>query len=221
MRKLFLPLSIILVLLASCQNKPSVTAAGDAILHKGKWKVTSGMITMKLPSGKDSTINYLALLDNCLRDDYVKFDSGILGYYFNGALLCSPADADSVAFNWKLFNNNTAMNIYNAFHFIDSVYITIDPFHIDTLAQTPTLVLDTIISTPTFVELDTIRPLTFHTTATQNVNIYNANVTNFSQSSFTLNFYILGYYPDSNNFHTLNPIFLPDTFKYSVTYSNY
>jgi len=221
MKKLFLPLAIILLGLVACQNKSTVTASGTAILQNGRWKLTSGTLTMKAPSGKDTTLNYMVFVPVCHQDDYLKFDSNYVGYVFSGSVKCSPAEADSIPFDWQLLQNNTYMNLYNGFFLFDSVVETIDPvYHFDTL-QHSALVLDTIISNDTFVELDTIWPVYFDSVASQILNINNASITNFTSTTFTLNFYVLGYYPDSTKFHELTPVYKADTFKYSLTYSNF
>jgi len=113
----------------------------------------------------------------------------------------------------------------------------------DTLSQSPILVLDTIHGindttagyTRVLPILDTIWNLKFDSTNVSNSDLYNAKITAFSQSSFTISFAIYGQqYPDSTNhgtgvfqdvvtpgvFYDFNPVMRPDTFFYTVTYQN-
>jgi hypothetical protein len=85
-----------------------------------------------------------------------------------------------------------------------------------------------------FIELDTIRELRFSGVPMgQNIagspmggfDIYNAEITNFSQASFTLNFSMRSLYPDSTNIHAglpgHDPIMREDTVHYSLIYNNF
>ena len=105
--------------------------------------------------------------------------------------------------------------------------------------------LDTLPGiTKIFIELDTIRQLFFYGVtagtgplgpALGGFNINDASILNFSQSSFTLHFQMISYYIDSTLWHGASywlpidpvfnpgsyPIIRPDTFNYSLTYTNF
>ena len=123
--------------------------------------------------------------------------------------------------------------------------ITMNPFLVyDTVIGT----LDTTVPPKQWVELDTVRKLFFSGVAagTGSVgpalggfNINDADIYNFSQQSFTLHFQMISYYTDSTKWHgasyllpltpgadpNLNPdsfaIIRPDTFNYSLTFTNF
>ena len=120
-------------------------------------------------------------------------------------------------------------------------------FRFDTLQQSP-LVLDTLHGvldttagyTRVVIILDTIWKRQFDSVSLPVTAVYNAAVTNFSQSSFTLSYTLvlppITSYPDTTNHHTgwiidntttppdtldYLPIYRADTFKYNVTYTNF
>ena len=230
-----------IMVFTACNKKATPSAASMTdILRNGRWKVTSGTLSVKLPDGKDTMLNYLNWIPACHQGDYFVFHAPTTGAVFN-ATPCNPGDPDSVSFTWELTNNNTCLSINSSDHLYYSVqYTVLLPFGFDTLSIGPPLVLDTIHGvydtaagyTRSVIVLDTLWQLGFDTAAVPNTNIYNAPITNFSQSAFTLNFSLLSYYFDTTNHHTgmyidassdtidYNPIVRPDTFKYTVTFSN-
>lgn len=220
MKKLLLSLSALLIFALSC-NRPSSTAINvTGILKTGKWKISTATITMKLPSGKDSTLDFIQFIPKCHQDDYIKFDSLNHGAIYNNGVSCSVADPDSISFIWQLKNNNNNMDLYNGFFFIDSVAETILPYHIDTVSQSPILVLDTLADTPNVV-LDTIWSLNFASVPTAVINIYNSAISNVTQSSFTMDFAFAAHYPDSTHNHQYFPNIYVDTFHYHLVYTNF
>ena len=233
MKYFFLALSIIVVI-ASCNKAPQTNYSRESMLRKGKWKVTAGTLTLRKPNGIDTTLNYLNWIPYCHRDDYLVFDSLNVGYIFPGAITCNAGDADSIGFTWKLESGETTMSLYNGFSNTFGVSESIlNPFFFDTLSQSP-LQLDTLIGAvaasletpPGPVVLDSTWKLQFDSASIQRLDIYTATISNFSSAAFTINFAVISTYPDSTNHHTgggtdADPIIRPDTFHYSVTYTNF
>ena len=220
MKKILLPLLALACFVIACNKTPDANPDRAAILRNGKWKISAATVMMRLPNGKDSTINYYNLIPGCHLDDYLKFDSLNRGAVHNGGTSCSLADADSIAFVWQLKNDDNMMDIYNGFTLIDSVAETVLPYHIDTInANSSPIVLDTLSNIFPIV-LDSMFTLQFGVQNTPAVNIYNATLTNFSQSAFTMNFMFVAHYPQMSYF-SATPVITPDTFHYSVPYTNY
>ncbi len=221
MKKTLFSLLALFLLAESCTKTPPDPTHGT-MLRTGKWKISAATIRMKLPNGKDTTMDYIQFIPKCHQDDYIRFDSLSYGSVHNNGTSCSVADADSISFVWRLKNNETVMDIFNGFTLIDSVAETIlTPYHFDTLSQDPFLVLDTISNDPANIVLDTVWDLNFSSATTSNINIYNATLSNFTQASFTMDFILPAHYPDSTHFHEMSPIIRPDSFHYHVTYSNF
>ena len=227
----------VVVLLASCEKTPTINNNRQSMMRKGKWTVSSGTLTLRKPNGIDTTLNYMDWIPVCHRDDYIQFDSLNIGYIFPGGQKCDPSAADSTKFLWKLENGETTLSLYNGFcntfGVRESVLI---PFFFDTLSKSP-LVLDTLVNyaaahaqTPVGpIVLDSMWKLHFDSASIMQLDIYAASISSFSESSFTINYAAISTYPDSTNHHTgfdaanggidKDPIYRPDTFHYSVTYS--
>lgn len=238
---LFLALSVV-VFIAACNKTPTPTQTRLDQFRAVKWQLASGTVAVKLPNGKDTTLNYLNFVPDCARDDYFGFNSSTLGAVYYASNKCSPSEGDSTQFTWSLTNNYNTISLYRGFSFIWSLHETINPFKFDTVNQNP-LVLDTIHgindTLPGFTRvipvLDTIWTLNFYRDSSTNFNIYNAQITAFSTSSFTINFTMYSTYPDSTHYHTgaavvddgmggttiidADPIYRADTFKYKLTYN--
>ena len=237
MKYFLLALSIVVVI-ASCNKPPTTSPSRESLLRVGKWHVTAGTLTLRKPNGIDTTLNYLNWIPVCHRDDYIKFDSLNRGYVIPGSDLCNAGDEDSVGFSWKLENGETTMSLYNGFSNTFGVKESILlPYFFDTLSTGP-VVVDTFLSAiegalmspPSPGIVDSFWKLHFDSSAIQRLDIYTATITNFSSTAFTINFAAISTYPDSTGFHTgydatnhidMDPIYRPDTFHYSVTYSAY
>jgi hypothetical protein len=92
---------------------------------------------------------------------------------------------------------------------------------LDTLSTNPTLVLDTIWH----VRFDSLA-VAGNSDVNHGVNVYNAVLTNFSKSGFTLNFSWFATYPDSIGGHeggppNFSPLKKPDTLRYVLNYVNF
>lgn len=234
----------IAAIIAACSKKKDPALNKTDILRSGKWSISSGKVIMKLPNGKDTTLNYLDYMPLCRRDDYMKFFTAIEAAIFTSGNKCSPADPDSSSFRWNFDNNETTISMYNGFDFIYGIREYIMPFRFDTLQQTPYLVLDTIHGildtefgyTRVIPILDTIWEVRFDSVNLKYNNLYNAKILDFKDNEFTLNFSIYATYPDSTGFHTgkflytnlttgepdsidFDPIMRPDTLKYTVKYT--
>jgi len=230
----FLAFIAVVVLLASCsQSNPTASTDTLTLLRSYHWRLSSGTVTLPKPNGKDTTMDYMQFVPACHKDDYIKFDSGSVGAVFPGSITCSAADADSLTFIWRLFNNGNnidLLSIFNLFYVVqDSIIL---PYYIDTLSTTPTVVLDTIIDSPV-VELDTIWKIRYDSLPVSgnfNVNgsadVYGANISNISKSGFTLSFRWYGVYADSIGGHeggppNYSPLKKPDTIKYILNYVSF
>jgi len=223
MRYFILSLSAILIL-AACNKKPSVTPSRSATLRVGKWKVSGGTIVKKLPSRRDTTLQYLTYITACHLDDFIRFDSNTKGYTYSGATKCSLSDADSISFVWDMINAGTdlqsdqSLNFHNVYNMFYSVNESVLPFRFDTLSQTP-LELDTLFKTPTLV-LDTIWPVSFAPAVLGNTDVY-SKVTAFSSTSFTIQYSVPSIYPDTVGGHRYVPVYRTDTTVFNVTYTNF
>ncbi len=243
---LYLTLSVVFIF-AACNKKPTQTSTTRYdILHASKWKLSSGTLSLKLGSGKDTTVNYLDYVPSCHLDDYIAFNSRTIGAVFNGSNRCSPADGDSTQFTWEFTNNYNNLSFYRGFSLVWSATTTVNPLHFDTLSTNPILVLDTLHgfldTLPGFVRvipiLDSTWNMTFTRDSVPTFNIYNADVVDFSASSFTIKFTMYSSYPDTTGFHTgvsylpdfitggidtvdLPVIRRPDTLKYKLTYTSF
>jgi hypothetical protein len=239
---LLLTLSVIAIIV-SCNKKPVVTPGRSDMLRTGKWSIESGTVIMKLPDGRDTILNYLNFLPFCHQDDYMVFHEGSDAAMFSAGNKCNAGDPDSFTFKWDLTTNDNYLSLYHGFDFIYGITDTILlPFHFDTLAQIPDLVLDTIHGvfdtlpgyTRTVIILDTIWDMKFDSVSLKYNNIQNSQITDFSQSGFTLHFWVYSQYPDSTGHHTgrmadplnptdsldWNPIWRRDTLKYTIRYRN-
>ena len=239
MKKYILLTLAVAATIAACNKKPEVKAGRQDMLRDGKWSISSGTVVIKLPNGKDTTLNYLNYLPVCRRDDYMKFMTGIDAAIFTAGNKCSAADPDSIHFSWQFTNNETVLSMYNGFDFIYGIKQYIMPFRFDTLQQAPYLILDTIYGhydTPhrsPIIVLDTIWEVRYDSVNLKYNNLYNAKVVDFSESAFTLNFSVYSTYPDTTGYHTgmfirtdavpvdtidFDPILRPDTLKYTIKY---
>src|SRR4051812_30832409 len=131
MKNLFTTLSVLLLLSACTQQRPTITPGREDMLRKGKWKVSSGKITFKLPSSKDTTVDYYNfIMPVCHQDDYIIFDSLYKAAIYAGATKCNPGEADFIPFKWRLINNGNNIDLYdgfnNIFGFTDSVQFSFD-----------------------------------------------------------------------------------------------
>ncbi len=262
MKKSFILTFSLMLLLASCSKKTTVTTPNrEDALRTGKWMIESGTITVKLPDGRDTILNYMNFLPACHKDDYLVFHTGVDAALHSGSNICSPSDPDSITFKWGFNSTQKNLSLYHGFDFIYAVSEHILPFVFDTCMDNGIwglpylypgvtlcnpLAVDTLHGvndtlagyTRMVVVLDTFWNLKFDSLALDNTDIYNANVINFSQSSFTINFNVYGTYPDSTQHHTNkfvyidgitglpvtldnDPIIKKDTFKYQLTYRNF
>ncbi|MCD6011285.1 MAG: hypothetical protein K0Q79_1147 [Flavipsychrobacter sp.] len=235
----------IVAIVTACNRAPTPKPNKQDMLRSGKWSISSGRVIIKLPNGKDTTLNYLDYLPFCRRDDYMVFHEGQTAAIFTASNKCSPADPDSTYFNWYFSNNETNLSMYHGFDFIYGIREYIMPFRFDTTwdFSHTTFVLDTIHGildtefgyTRVIPILDTIFEVRFDSVNLKYNNLYNAKVLDFTESSFTLSFFVYATYPDSTQHHTgmfiytdpissaldtLNwdPILRPDTLKYTIKY---
>lgn len=228
MKYFFLTLTLVIILV-SCAKKPVINPSREDMLRTGRWKISAGKLYCRLPSGKDTLLDYLNyVLPDCYKDNYIVFDSLFYGAVFTGATRCDASEGDQIPFRWRLTNNDNNMDLYHGFYSIYAVTDTIRPYHFDTTSFDP-LVLDSLVKAEdtafgyfkSLVVLDTIWDFKVAPLAIPNYDIYDAAITNFSQSSFTLNFSYITKYLDSTNHRAISPRLLPDTLRYIITFSNY
>ena len=232
MRYFLLFITATLMFAACTQVAPTITPDKESILRTGRWILAGGTVTLKNPSGKDTTLDYMQFVPACHKDYYSRFDSIGQAAIYPGSLRCSAADADSISFNWRLLNNDNNIDILNVFNLFWVVYDSVEtPFYFDTVSTNPILVLDTISSSP--VVLDTIWHVRFDSMAVsgplyyQGYNVYDADISNFSKTGFTLSFKWYSKYPDTSLWHEggppayQSPIMKNDTLRYVLKYSNF
>jgi hypothetical protein len=200
MKQVLLSLLVIAVIFSSCTKTPSAPTTRDVQLRTGKWRITSSSVTLKLFNGKPGTVNYGQYRMPCLLDNFLKFDSLNRGAIHNGGVSCSKSDADSIAFIWVLKNNGNNIDLLNCYTLIDSVDQTIvfDPG-------------------PSIYEAQ------YATSSCYVSNLYNAQISNFSQSSFVLKYDLPAHYLDTTvakGGSPTTPVVLLDTFHFAITYGN-
>jgi len=194
MRYLLLALSLV-TLVTSCNKDPEVPPSKSNELRAKKWTITGGTLTVKQPNGKDTSLSYLNFVDTCYWDDYIRFDSNYVGTIYTGDKKCSVADPATRSFTWRLLPNETYIDLFSGFNIIFCVNTSIQPYHFDTLEQSP-LKLDTIIGrldtipgfTKQFIVLDTIRELRYTPYRIPSFDLYGAEILDFTPSSFKLKF---------------------------------
>jgi hypothetical protein len=201
MKKLIVPFAATMVLFASCTKEVTPNPNREAMLRSGKWKISTSMVTLRMPNGLKGTVDYGANRSACLVDNYLKFDSTNKGAVHNGGVSCSGFDADSIGFTWQLKNNGNNIDMLGCYTVIDSVK--------------PSIYFD---------GTDNIYKVAYGTGPSYRSSIVNGVLTGFSQSSFVLEYSIPGYYADTmpaNGGSAASPVYLPDTFNYHITYSNF
>lgn len=222
MKYLFLTFSAALLLVACTKTPEEPQKNRGNILRTGKWKVSGGTIKQKLPNGKYTDNKYLDFVPACHKDDYIVFDSGVKAAVFSGTEKCNPGDAASISFLWNLSNKENMISMYDGFNIIymDSSYIA--PYRFDTLPDGT--FRQATLSDGSKVN-DTIWDLKWVPLATPAINVYNGTLSNFSETSFTLNYSVISTYPDTTSNHKGDPypppIIRPDTFKFSINFTNF
>lgn len=228
MRYVFMVLSAIVVF-AACSPAPTITPGKEDMLRTGKWKIASGELKVRLPSGLDTTIDYVSfVLPACNQDDYIVFDSQYHAAIFSGGTTCNPGDPVSIPFKWRFKNNQNSIDLYDGFNMLFAVTDTIQPVKFDTLEQSP-LRLDTVLGvfdtltgyTKSLIVLDSIWDAIYTPVTSRGINIYDAAITDFTQSSFTLQYHLITHYPDTTNHNGNTPIYKPDTLHYKIRYTNF
>ena len=201
MKRLLLSLLVLLLLLDACKKTTTFPIGQDGMMRTGKWKISKSMVKLKLPNGKKTTIDYGPYRSACLVDNRLKFDSLNRGSILNGGVSCNIGDADSVGFIWQLKNNGNTIDMLNCYTLIDSV------------AQT--VVLDG--TTGNYV-------VQYNQASSYKSNLYDATISSFSQSSFTLEYDLPAHYADTtaaNMGSAAAPVILLDTFHFMITYTNF
>jgi len=232
MKYIYSVLLLVMLSVVGCTKTPDSTSSVASTLMTGRWHITSGTLKMKLPNGNDTSLNYYSLfLPVCHQDDYIRFYSSQYGAVYTSTVKCDPSEPDSVSFGWQLTNNNAGLNIYNAQFFYYSALETIQPYQIDTLERTPTVVVDSYYYAGSPSKVDSIYNLSFTEIpalptypSTTQVDISNAAISNLSSASFTVSFSVFNastVYPDSVGNRQAYPVTTADTFYYSLTYTSF
>lgn len=229
--KYFLLALTAVLLFASCEKNPTVTPNRENLMRAKKWRISGGTLRVRKPNGIDTNLEYLRFVDSCYLDDYIKFDSLNFGNLFSGDTRCNAADPTARFFTWRLYNNDKYIDLSDGFNTIFAVNTTIEPYRIETLSTTP-LKLDTLIGRldtipgflKEFIVLDTIRELRFNKYPLGKFDIFGAEITDFTESSFKLNFSFKTTRLDSTNIkaglpNNNPPVTLPDTADYSLIIS--
>lgn len=200
MKQSLLLLLALFTIFIACNKTPDPQADTITMLRTGKWKISSGTVTMRGPNGvKAAQTYYPGLRKICLRDDYIIFDSSNHATVYSGTSRCSAADPDSVGFIWQLKNNEKNFDFFNAYKIIDSV------------AQT--VYLDNTV-TPSIYRVK------YDTATSHEINIRDGKISNITENTFTLEYSLVGQYNDTTDNHYDAPILRPDTFIYRVNYTH-
>jgi hypothetical protein len=220
MRYFLLGLSALVIFAASCNKKaPQATNTNENILRSGRWKVSGGSVTYKLPSGKDTDIRALNNLATCNQDDYLVFDSLFNAVIYSGGTKCNAASPDSVRFTWSLTNGGNGINFYHPDGLVYLLQDSLKQYYIDTISTNP-VVLDTISWLP--LVLDSIYPVQYTNPTIVDTSVIAATFTNFSSSAFTINYGVLSYYWDTTLNHRFGtPVLTRDTVRFSVQYTKF
>ncbi len=202
MKRLLLPLLVIILFFEACTKTTTVPPGPDGMLRTGKWKISTSMVTLRMPNGKPVTVDYGGFRKACIKDNYLKFDSLNRGAVHNNGVSCSAADADSVGFIWAVKSNGTKIDLLGCYGLIDSVAMSV--------------ITDATTSTGYNIMYDTAVSY-LH-------NIYNGGLTNLTQSSFILEYDLPAHYPDTTaakGGSPTAPVILNDTFHFHITYTNF
>lgn len=223
MKYFFLALCALFVFEA-CTKDPVVIKNKENLLRTGKWKISSGSIKQKLPNGTYTSRNYTDILPDCWKDDYIVFDSGVRAALYYGSEKCNAGEGEYTSFTWQLTNNDNTISFFNGFKLLYSDTQYIQALRFDTTNQDP-LTFAQVTGPDGLQYNDSIWENKFEPMAVHNTSIYDATITEFSQSSFTLNYSLISTYPDTTNGHQgaprLMPIIRPDTFRFKITYNNF
>jgi hypothetical protein len=232
LKHFFLALSFLL-LVSSCSKNSSQTKSMTEMLRTGRWKISGANVKLRLPSGLDTTLNLFRFMPSCKTGVYLVFDSfGVNGNMYTGTP-CNAGDPTEINFQWNLTDNNTILNLYNGFNLVYAITDTVlQPVYFDTLVNnvnaSPPLVLDSVVTAedtgyigfPHYLVLDSMWNLKFDSIPDPYLNI-NGQISNFSQSSFTLTFAEISVYPDSTLNHASAPIYRPDTVHFTFIFNNF
>ncbi|WP_133162646.1 hypothetical protein [Flavipsychrobacter stenotrophus] len=199
MRRSLLLLLALFSILIACNKTPDPQLDVITMLRTGKWHITSGTVTMRGPNGvKAAQTYYPNLRKQYLRDDEIRFDSSGYAFVYNNSKRSDVGDPDSVGFNYVIKNNDANFDFFNAYKIIDSVAQVIYP--------------------------DAAGPNGYsarYDTAVSHVkDIRNGKLSNVSETSFTIEYSLIGQYNDTTLTHWTTPILRPDTFIFNVTYGH-
>jgi len=186
------------VMFAACTKEVTPSLSREDMLRKGKWRISSSKVTLTAPNGKPITVDYGAYRKKCIVDNVLRFDSLNKGAVLNGGTSCSIADADSIGFIWYLSNNQQSITLHNYYLMIDNVNQFLAYNGVDSVWEWK---LDSAI--------------------TSESNIVDAGLTDFSQSSFTINYSLPGVWLDTSGGMQVSPVIKPDTYNFQIKYSNF
>lgn len=236
MRYLIAALLITVVFFACKQTPPTHAVGREDMLRKGKWRISKGTLTAKVLGGRDTTFDLVGfIIPSCHQADYIVFDSQYNGTIFYAGNCDSVGGGRQFPFQWRLTNNGSNLDLYNVFD-VFRFTEAIGPVYFDTISTSPLQLdtvythLDPVTNVYTQVVLDSMWRDTIvasnivnglYVQSAVNQDIYDAAITNFSQSSFTIQFTELYFYLDTSNNHANMPRQVQDTLRYNVTYTNF
>lgn len=199
MRRSLLLLLALFSILIACNKTPDPQADVLTMLRTGKWHVTSGTVTMRGPNGvKADQTYYPDLRRQFLRDDEIRFDSSERAIVYNNSKRSDIGDPDSVSFIYVIKNNDANFDFFNAYKIVDSVAQVVYP--------------------------DAGGPngykVRYDTAVSHVINILDGKLKNVSETSFSLEYSLIGQYNDTTAGNYVTPILRPDTFIFHVTYGH-
>ena len=198
MRRALLLLLALPAIFVACNKTPDPQADVISMLRTGKWKLSSGTVNIRGLNGLRADHTYYPDLRRvCLRDNTILFDSSNRGVVYNNTNRCLASEPDSVNFIWQLKNNDQNIDLFNIYKVVDSVGLTLNPV---------------TGSTGYYVTYDT---------ATSYINnIRDAQISNVTDNSFTLEYTLVARYYDSTGGNFSAPVLKPDTFVFKATYTH-
>ncbi|NDC42579.1 MAG: hypothetical protein EBZ77_13705, partial [Chitinophagia bacterium] len=183
MKQVLFSILALSVLFASCTKEVTNTKSRADMLRTGRWRVDQSTVILTGPNGKPYTLDYGKYRKKCIVDNYLKFDSLNRGAVHNGGTSCSIADADSISFQWMLTDNDQNITIYNHY-----------------------LMIDSIGQNMVYNTTDSVWEWRFDSAITAHSNLIKCALTDFSQSSFVLNYSLNGVWLDTSGGNQGSPV---------------
>lgn len=110
MKKLLLPMALLSLLIGSCKKEETtVPKSKTELLCAHYWKVVA--LTVNPPLDIDGTpvSDLLSIMDDCNKDDLVKYNTDKTLIYDEGATKCDPASPQTSSGTWSFNSDETIL----------------------------------------------------------------------------------------------------------------